>query len=103
MIPAHLLGEQPFRRIGLFMFALFGVFSGQIRSAGLGVQGVDQLIQFVRNRRVHVARCVPRLSLNAQPSTLNQSGGLFSVAPVLRPLAVPEMPTQRRVNICQRR
>jgi hypothetical protein len=46
---------------------------------------------------------VPRLSLNAQPSTLNQSGGLFSVAPVLRPLAVPEMPTQRRVNICQRR
>jgi hypothetical protein len=48
--------------------------------AGSGVQGVDQLIQFVRQRRVHV-------SLNYQPSTLNHSGGLFSVAPVLRPPA----------------
>jgi len=85
MIPAHLPGEQPFRRIALFLFALFGVFSGQSRSAGSGIQGVDQLIQFVRNRRVHVARCVARLSLNSQLSTLNQPGGLFPVAPALRP------------------
>jgi hypothetical protein len=47
---------------------------------GSGAQGVDQLIQVVRQRRVHV-------SLNYQPSTLNHSGGLFSVAPVLRPPA----------------
>jgi hypothetical protein len=50
MIPAHLSDEQPFRRIALFLFALFGVFSGPMRSFGSGAQGVDQLIQFVRNR-----------------------------------------------------
>jgi hypothetical protein len=45
---------------------------------GSGAQGVDQLIWFVRQRRVHV-------SLNYQASILNHSRGLFSVAPVLRP------------------
>src|ERR1019366_3225585 len=34
-------GEQTFRRIALFLFALFGVLSGQIRFAGSGAQGVQ--------------------------------------------------------------
>jgi hypothetical protein len=57
----------------------------EIRVSGSGAQGVDQLIQFVRQRRVHV-------SLNYQPSTLNRSGGLFSVAPALRPPARQNKP-----------
>ena len=55
---------------------------------GSGDQGVDQLIWFVRQRRAHV-------SLNYQASTLNHSGGLFSVAPILRPPARQHKPRNR--------
>src|ERR1035438_7701149 len=59
------------------LFASVYLWGSSFRISRSGAQGVDQPIQFVRQRRVHV-------SLNYQPSTLNHSGGLFSVAPVLR-------------------
>ena len=62
------------------LFASAYSWGSSSRISRSGAQGVDQLVQFVRKRRDHV-------SLNYQPSNLNHSGRLFSVAPVLRPPA----------------